>query len=134
MSIDNEEPGDALAEHCWREHSYRPDPDCASCSIRSELVHCGPCGASFEDGRWWTALGSTAPNGCDHEALVDDWDCEITCQTPTGEHPLTGAKWGRCGDAVETPANRHCDFHQRILDAEECARIYQRLVACRSVA
>lgn len=121
-SDEYESPADLQAEYCEREHSYGRDHECASCDQRAELQHCATCGASFEDGRWFTGIGSTTPNGCDHEALLDDWDNEVTCQTV------------RCGDPVTTAGRDRCDHHQRILDAEECGRVYQRLVATRRAA
>lgn len=133
-SMSNDEymsPADIDAEHCEQEHSYRRDVDCRNCDQRAELVHCAQCGASFEDNRWFTEVGSTTPNGCDHEALTDDWDREITCQVQVRVGVLADPRRpaGRCGDAVTTPGRTACAFHQRILDAEECSRIYQRLVA-----
>lgn len=117
-----QDPADHLAEHCISEHTDRPVTDCANCVIRAEIQHCAQCGADHADDQWWTGLGSTAPNGCDHEALVDDWGNEVRCT-------VAGNGGRRCTDLVTTPGRLACDFHQRWVDAEECARVYQRLVA-----
>jgi hypothetical protein len=132
MSMDDfTSPADLLAEDCHREHTDRRDPDCTSCDQRAEIQHCAQCGASYEDGRWFTALGSTAPNGCDHEALVDDWDNEIRCPvmaTMITRIPGFEGVRQQCGAPVTTPGCTACAHHQRWLDQEECGRVYQRMV------
>lgn len=114
---------DEAADYCTRNHTDRPQDGCDNCQIRGEIQHCATCGADHVDGRWFTGLGSTTPNGCDHEAIVDDWDREVTCSVmhSTGE---------RCGDAVAA-GKQACGFHQSWLDNAECDRIYQRMVAVR---
>lgn len=127
-----EDPADELADYCDRNHTDRPDADCANCDQRREIQHCAQCGADFVDGRWYTALNSTAPNGCDHEALVDDWDHDIRCIAMVRRTDILGGRADlRCDDVVTTAGKDRCDHHQRIVDAEECAAIYQRLVAVR---
>lgn len=123
------DPADELADTCIRNHTDRPDDGCENCSIRGEIQHCAQCGADYVDGRWYTAPGSTTPNGCDHESLVDDWGNEVTCTVITGVEDFWASKARRCGSPVTTPGKSACDHHQRILDQEECGRIYQRMVA-----
>lgn len=127
------DPIDIESDYCERNHAGRRDPECVNCDLRAERVHCATCGASFEDGRWFTGVGSTAPNGCDHEALVDDWDDEIRCQTLVA-YPTTSrrpAYHAPCRDTVAAPGKSACAHHQRWLDQDECGRIYQRMVAAR---
>lgn len=167
-----QDPADILAEHCESDHDRR-DADCANCDIRADIQHCANCDADYVDGQWWTGLGTTAPNGCDHAALIDDWSNEIVCATVIDqlacadcgkalEHDIEAESWlkrtvlfdpdvvdidrsgqvcpetsedhraalsRRCGVEVETAGKWHCDFHQRWIDAAECDRVYQALVA-----
>lgn len=137
MSYDNGEPGDAQAEICFHEHTDRRDPECGSCDYRAELVHCASCGADFVDGQWWTGLGTTRPNGCDHAALIDDWGYDVICEAyeridvstisdvPGSVH-INGAQ---CRALVTTAGRTRCEHHQRLADQAECDRVYQALVA-----
>lgn len=128
-----EDPADELADYCDRNHTDRPDADCANCDQRREIQHCAQCGADFVDGRWYTALNSTAPNGCDHEGILDDWNREVLCQvkaTMITRIPGFEGVDQKCGSFVAAGRDV-CAFHARIQDAEECSRIYQRLVAVR---
>lgn len=111
-----QDPADILAEHCESDHDRR-DADCANCDIRADIQHCANCDADYVDGKWWTGLGTTRPNGCDHTVLLNDWGQELVCETVT------------CADEVTTAGRTHCDFHQRWIDAAECDRVYQALVA-----
>lgn len=116
-----EDPADQLAEECEREHDRR-DSDCGNCAIRATIQHCGTCSADFVDGRWYTALGSTAPNGCDHEALTDDWGQDVQCDTLA--FSSTVGAWLPCGRTVYRAGAHQCDWH--LLAVE-----YQTLVAVR---
>lgn len=116
------DPADQLADYCAVEHTDAPDPDCRNCDERAEYQHCLLCGADFTDGRWWTALGSTAPNGCDHESLTDDWGRELLCKVLVMD-VLVGA-WLPCNRAVTRPGAFQCDDH--LVAAEYQAKVAQR--------
>ena len=127
MSFDDFD--DTLTDQCRREH-HRPEEGCESCGYRRTLQHCGLCDATFEDGQWFTGIGSTTPNGCDHETITDDWGRELRCTVITSSvaHPVI-----ICGDRVTTGGKWACDWHQGWLDAEEMVHIYERLVAVGSL-
>lgn len=115
-----EDLADAHADYCVNNHTDRPDQDCHGCEARKELQHCGSCGADFVDGKWWTALGSTAPNGCDHETLVDDWTNPVQCESLTYRAGV-GA-YLPCRRDVYRAGATQCDDHLVAAD-------YQRMVA-----
>lgn len=127
---------DAMVIDCETNHDRR-DAECSHCDVRAELQHCSECGADFVDGKWWTGLGTTRPNGCDHAALIDDWGYDVICEAyeridvstvsdvPGSVH-INGAQ---CRDLVTTAGRTRCDHHQRLVDQLECGRVYQALVA-----
>lgn len=124
---------DREVDECTTNHDA-PRDDCQFCQVRKASQSCGICDASYEDGRWFTGIGSTTPNSCDHESLVDGFGAEVTCPAlATLITRIPGFEGVRqiCGSPVTTAGATYCTHHQRIVTAEECGRIYQNLVASR---
>lgn len=116
---------DAVVEACVRDHDRR-DATCEYCAVRATWQQCQGCDARWEDG-----TQVTGPTDHDHVICSDWWD-EILCPVAVKVGALADPRrpGERCGDPVK-PGAGFCSFHQRIADADECGRIYQRLVAVR---
>lgn len=127
MNTYDEDADDELARICESEHDMGPLDYCRHCQVRKEVVKCGLCDATYEGGKWWA---SQYTGDCDHMDdgvfdLFDDWGRRPVC-------PIIEVETCRqCGDPIITPGATACAFHQKWLDADECDRTYQRLVAVK---
>lgn len=135
MNTSQDDIEDEMARICESEHDMGPLDYCPACAVRRTIVKCGFCNGTFEEGKWWAADGSLECDHVDPEEgtfdLRDDWDRPMVCEIIETTQMASGKFARQCNDPVVTPGATACDFHSRWLDADECDRTYQRLVAVK---